>query len=151
MAIAQKPIVNTGTSSPGEVDHTEASPAPTLDAGAGQALLRDFRARYAEGDLGGLLGLYAREVHAEHRQVGRIANEYARLFKSSQQRYIDFSDVQWQQRGDRLIGTGRYETGFRKLSTLRKHVERGRVEFELVLEGETSRLRRFERHEGARS
>lgn len=151
MAIEQKPIVNTGTSSPGEVDHTEASPAPTLDAGAGQALLRDFRARYAEGDLGGLLGLYAREVHAEHRQVGRIANEYARLFKISQQRYIDFSDVQWQQRGDRLLGTGRYETGFRKLSTLRKHVERGRVEFELVFEGETSRLRRFERHEGASS
>lgn len=151
MAIEPTPIVNTDASVPSEIDRAEASAVQTLDAIAGQALLRDFRARYAEGDLGGLLGLYAREVHAEHRQVGRIANEYARLFKSSQQRYIDFSDVQWQQRGNRLLGTGRYETGFRKLSTLRKHVERGRVEFELVLEGETSRLRRFERHEGARS
>lgn len=124
---------------------------PSLDPDNGQAVLRDFRARYAEGDLGGLLKLYSSQVHAEHHRLGQLANDYARLFKESQQRYIDFSNVRWQQQGDRLLGQGRYETGYRKLKTLRKHLEIGRVELELVREGDESRLRRFDLREGGRS
>ena len=143
---APPPVVATPSSAP-----PVSAPQPSLDPGAGQGVLRDFRARFAEGDLSGLLGLYSSEVHAEHRQLGQIANDYARLFKDSQQRYIDFSDVHWEKRGERLLGSARYETGHRKLKNLRKHHEIGRAEFEVVLEGDASRFRRFELRQGARS
>lgn len=150
-AVVQLPIPDAVDTLMPDVGDPTAATAQPLDADAGQALLREFRSRYAEGDLGGLLQLYAREVHAEHRYFGQIANEYSRLFKNSQQRYIDFSDVHWRRLDDRLLGNGRYETGYRRLGNLRKHLERGRVEVELVLEGDESRLRRFERLQGSRS
>ena len=119
-------------------------PAPALDAADGPVLLRRFRERYAEGDLGGLLGLYAREVHADTQRLANLASGYTRLFGSSQQRYIDFSAVTWQQRGEQLFGQARYETGYRKRASLRKHLERGDVAIEVVFDGRESRLRRFE-------
>ena len=122
----------------------EATALPSLDAQSGPTVLRHFRERYAQGDLSGLLRLYAREVHADVRRVAEIASDYTRLFNGSQQRYIDFSDMQWQQRDDRVVGRARYETGYRKRPSLRKHLERGEVELELVLDGAESRLRRFE-------
>lgn len=123
---------------------TEPVPVPALDRADGPVLLRRFRERYVEGDLGGMLGLYAREVHADTRRLAGLARGYTRLFGSSQQRYIDFSAVTWQQRGDQLFGQARYETGYRKRASLRKHLERGDVAIEVVFDGRESRLRRFE-------
>ncbi len=122
----------------------EAAAPPHLDAQSGPTVLRHFRERYAQGDLSGLLRLYAREVHSDVRRVAEIAGIYTRLFNGSQQRYIDFSEMQWQQRDDRVVGRARYETGYRKRPSLRKHLERGEVELELVLDGDESRLRRFD-------
>jgi hypothetical protein len=118
-----------------------AAPQVQLD---GPALLRGYRERYAAGDLGGLLGLYAREVHADTRRIAALARDYSRLFGNSQQRYIDFSAIRWERRDRRLLGQARYETGYRKGASLRKHLERGEVVVEVVLDGSTSRLRRFE-------
>jgi hypothetical protein len=53
-------------------------PAPALDSADGPVLLRRFRERYAEGDLGGLLGLYAREVHADTHRLAGLASSYTR-------------------------------------------------------------------------
>ena len=129
---------------PQSVTEPATEPVPVLDAADGPALLRRFRERYAEGDLGGMLGLYAREVHADTRRLAGLARGYTRLFGSSQQRYIDFSAVTWQQRGDQLFGQARYEAGYRKRASLRKHLERGDVAIEVVFDGRESRLRRFE-------
>ena len=119
---------------------------PQLDAQSGATLLRQFREQYAQGDLNGLLRLYAREVHADARSVANIAGAYTRLFNSSQQRYIDFSEVRWQQQNNRVLGHARYEVGYRKRPSLRKYLERGEVELELILDGSESRLRRFDLH-----
>ncbi len=141
-----KPVATEVAAEPLPVAEAEpkVEPAPALDAADGPVLLRRFRERYAEGDLGGLLGLYAREVHADTQRLANLASGYTRLFGSSQQRYIDFSAVTWQQRGEQLFGQARYETGYRKRASLRKHLERGDVAIEVVFDGRESRLRRFE-------
>ena len=143
-----EPTVVASVSAPSADDATDAVAAavPQLDAQSGATLLRQFRERYAQGDINGLLRLYAREVHTDARSVANIAGAYTRLFNSSQQRYIDFSEVRWQQQNNRVLGHARYEVGYRKRPSLLKYLERGEVELELILDGSESRLRRFDLH-----
>lgn len=140
-----EPVTTAEPAAATAADAPVSEPEPAALEPDGPTVLRSYRERYAAGDLGGLLGLYAREVHADTRHVAALAQDYARLFGNSQQRYIEFRDVRWQRHGDRLVGQARYETGYRKRSSLRKQLERGEVAIEVVLDGPASRLRRFER------
>ena len=144
IASAPEPEPATAPEPAAAADTPVSEPEPAPVALDGPSVLRRYREHYAAGDLGGLLGLYAREVHADTRRVAGLAQDYARLFGNSQQRYIDFHDVRWQQREDRLVGHARYESGHRKRSSLRKHLERGEVAIEVVRDGPAARLRRFE-------
>lgn len=109
--------------------------------GAAPDLLKEYRDRFARGDLGGLLGLYAPEVHADARRVATLANQYKDLFENSQQRYLDFSRIRWQERGARVYGQARFERGYRKRSSLRKVVEQGDVAIEVVRDRDAAKLR----------
>lgn len=114
------------------------SDAPTpADA---QALLDVYVRRYAEGDLGGMLGLFARDVHAEDRRIAAIAQQYSRLFAATSDRVIALRDLQWQQDGSRVVGAAQYETRYRPRNKLRYETTSGRIEFEVVNDGGNSRL-----------
>ncbi len=126
-----------------------ASNAPTrADA---QALLDVYIRRYADGDLGGMLGLFAREVHAEDRRVAAIAQQYSRLFAATSDRVIALRDLRWQRDGERVYGSGQYQTRYRPNNKLRHETISGRIEFEVINDGGNSRLLRLSTTPGQRS
>lgn len=125
------------------------SDAPTpADA---QALLDVYIRRYADGDLSGMLGLFAREVHAEDRRVAAIAQQYSRLFVATSDRVIALRDLHWQRDGSRVVGSGQYETRYRPKNKLRYETTSGRIEFEVVNDGGNSRLLTLNTIPGQRS
>lgn len=108
------------------------------------AVLDGFSRRYAEGNLSALLGLFASQVHAESSRVAAIASTYSALFTSTHTRNIAFSDLQWQEQGNRVTGRGRYESRQQRRTGARARIERGRIEFELIRDGDEPRLLRLD-------
>jgi hypothetical protein len=108
------------------------------------AVLARFSERYTEGNLGGLLALFARQVHAKNEQVAQLASKYSDVFGSTLTRQIAFSDLHWQRQGDRISGHGRYESLHERRGWRSRRTEYGRVEFELIRDGDTARLLRLE-------
>ena len=130
---------------------TEPTPAPPPARRHGApseaetvAVLARFSERYTEGNLGGLLALFARQVHARNEQVAAIASKYSDVFGSTLTRQIAFSDLHWQRQGDRISGHGRYQSLHERRGWRSRRTEYGRVEFELIRDGDAARLLRLE-------
>jgi hypothetical protein len=119
-----------------------ALPLPPSDREA-LALLDRHALLYAEGDLSGILALYAREVHNDHRLLAPIAAGYARVFDDTARRSIELDALKWQRHEDRITGHARYKLNQQPRGGLWRRAERGRVDFELVRDGDTSRFLRF--------
>ena len=117
-------------------------PLPPSDREA-LALLDRHALLYAEGDLSGILALYAREVHNDHRLLAPIAAGYARVFDDTARRSIELDALKWQRHEDRITGHARYKLNQQPRGGLWRRAERGRVDFELVRDGDTSRFLRF--------
>lgn len=79
--------------------------------------------------------------HAAPRQPGQRLHAAVRQQPAALHR---FQRRDLAQRGEQLFGQARYETGYRKRASLRKHPERGDVAIEVVFDGRESWLRRFE-------
>ena len=131
-------------------DPTTAKPATAARAPAHApsdaetlALLDRYTLLYAEGDLSGILALYARQVHNDHRLLAPIAAGYARVFDDTARRSIELDALKWQRHEDRITGQTRYKLNQQPRGGLWRRAERGRVDFELVRDGDTSRFLRF--------
>lgn len=118
------------------------APPPPSDREA-LALLDRYALLYAEGDLSGILALYARQVHNDHRQLAPIAAGYARVFDDTARRSIELEALKWQRHEDRITGHARYKLSQQPRGGLWRRAERGRVDFELVRDGDASRFLRF--------
>jgi len=108
-----------------------------------QALLDVYVRKYANGDLGGMLGLFAREVHAEDQRVAAIAQQYSRLFATTSDRVIALREMHWQRDGTRVFGSGQYQTRYRPKNKLRQEFMSGRIEFEVINDAGNARLLRL--------
>ncbi|MBK6726640.1 MAG: J domain-containing protein [Xanthomonadales bacterium] len=107
------------------------------------ALLDRYTHSYSQGDLNGLLALFAREVHNDPRNVASIAGEYSRLFGSTNHREIRLHDLRWHNVGDRVAGEARFEASYQRNGRNRRHTVSGRIAFELIHDAGQSRLLRL--------
>ena len=140
---------------------SEQTPLPAVAAAGEQhegptraeavAVLDAYMKRYAEGDLGGVLSLFAREIHDQDRRVAAIANEHSRLFEETRDRGIALRDLRWQREGERMLGSGQYQARFRPKNRLRYETIVGAIEFEMVNEAGSARLVRLSAKPGKRS
>ncbi|MFA5685264.1 MAG: hypothetical protein WCY72_07165 [Lysobacteraceae bacterium] len=126
----------------------EAAPASVTLALAGVpsdadavVVLDQFIHHYAAGNLQGLLMLFSRQ---RNDGGAAVARDYGELFGTTRDRSLALSEIRWRIEGERLLGEGRFEARYMTKGRLIRQVVRGRVDFELVREGDTVRFARLE-------
>ena len=83
--------------------------AKTISPKAGDALLGKFERSFENGNLDGLMQLFAPSATTNHHtSAAEISNSYAELFQTTAKRDLKFSDFTWTTSGNTLEGTGKY-------------------------------------------
>lgn len=106
------------------------------------AALDLFVRLYSDGDLQGVLSLFSR--HGRPDGGAAIARDYAELFNTTRSRSLSLSSLQWRPDGERLRGEGRFEARYLSKGRLVRQVVRGRIDFEVVREGDVVRFARLD-------
>lgn len=122
---------------PVAVLHTLPSDGETI------ALIDRYADRYAAGDLDGVLALFASDVHADSARVAPIASGLAQTFRNTSRRDLRIERMQWQRHPDRITGQARYRLSQQVRGGFVRRTEQGRIEFELVRDGDDARLRQL--------
>lgn len=106
-------------------------------------LLQRFGTRYREGDLLGLLELFALDANADKGGVPSLAAEYSQVFGATQSRDIRFDGVHWVLDGERIRGGAGVQIETLAPGRTQRSVSRSHIEFEVRLDGGQTRIMRW--------
>jgi hypothetical protein len=106
-------------------------------------LLQRFGARYREGDLLGLLELFALDANAEEGGVPSLAAEYSQVFGTTRSREIRFDGVHWVQDRGRIRGGARVEIETQAPGRAQRSISSSQIEFEVQVDGQRARIMRW--------
>lgn len=106
----------------------------------GEALLRAFEQRYADGDLAAFMALFSAEASNGRGDVAEIRRDYRRLFQRTRQREIAFSQARWRPGDDTLSVRLRYRAELGFGAARAPAAQQGGLELALALEDGQPRI-----------
>ncbi len=106
----------------------------------GEALLREFEQRYADGDLAAFMALFSAEASNGRGDVADIRRDYRRLFQRTRQREIAFSQARWRPGDDTLSVRLRYRAELGFGAARAPTAQQGGLELALALEDGRPRI-----------
>ncbi len=146
VAVAERPVAPVAERVAAQtVTPAKVSVLPTSREAAD--VLDKFAVHYAKGNLDALLALFS--SHRLSDGGASIAADYGNLFSSTRERSLALKGIGWMAQDDRLVGQGSYEARYRQQGKRGKQLVSGRIQFELVREGETIRFARVSAQESA--
>ncbi len=108
-----------------------------------RALLDQFGAHFQQGDLIGLLDLFALDANPEHGGVPGLAARYAQLFGNTRSRSVRFDGIHWIEDSGRIRGAANIQITTWTAGQSRRVQRSGRVEFEVMLVGDRALIRHW--------
>lgn len=139
--MAGAPVLAVAAVAPAAAEMPSANPlAAAPDEAAARALLDQFTAAYAEGDLRRLMRLFARDARNNRGGREAIAYDYQSLFDGSQVRELRLIPTGWMARADGLTLLARYEASVRLADRRRAKRSEGNIRFDLRLEDGQARI-----------
>ena len=106
----------------------------------GEALLRAFEQRYADGDLAAFMALFSAEASNGRGDVAEIRRDYRLLFQRTRQREIAFSQARWRPGDDTLSVRLRYRAELGYGGGRASAAQQGGLELALALEDGQPRI-----------
>ncbi|GAB3002450.1 hypothetical protein GCM10010960_05410 [Arenimonas maotaiensis] len=106
----------------------------------GEALLREFEQRYADGDLAAFMALFSAEASNGRGDVADIRRDYRRLFQRTRHREIAFSQARWRPGDDTLSVRLRYRAELGFGAARAPTAQQGGLELALALEDGRPRI-----------
>jgi hypothetical protein len=119
-----------------------AAPAPApITERAAQAVLAQYSAAYASGDIGALMRLFTRDATNNRGNRDAIAHDYQELFSSSETREITLSTTGWLANDTTATVLAKYEAKVKRPGRWLPSTSRGDIRFDLVYENGALRIR----------
>lgn len=106
----------------------------------GEALLREFEQRYADGDLAAFMALFSADASNGRGDVADIRRDYRRLFQRTRRRDIVFSQARWRPGDDTLSVRLRYRAELGYGGGRAPAAQHGGLELALALEDGRPRI-----------
>lgn len=110
------------------------------DREQGEALLRAFEQRYADGDLAAFMALFSAQASNGRGDVADIRRDYRRLFQRTRRRDIVFSQARWRPGDDTLSVRLRYRAELGYGGGRAPAAQQGGLELALALEDGRPRI-----------
>lgn len=114
--------------------------ASVPDRVQGEALLREFEQRYADGDLAAFMALFSDQASNGRGDVADIRRDYRRLFQRTHRREIAFSQARWRPGDDTLSVRLRYRAELGFGAARAPSAQQGGLELALALEDGRPRI-----------
>ena len=114
--------------------------ASVPDRVQGEALLREFEQRYADGDLAAFMALFSAQASNGRGDVADIRRDYRRLFQRTRHREIAFSQARWRSGEDTLSVRLRYRAELGFGAARAPTAQQGGLELALALEDGRPRI-----------
>lgn len=106
-------------------------------------LLDRFGVHYQQGDLIGLLDLFSLDANQEHGGVPSLAARYSQVFGSTRSRSVRFEGIHWKEERGHIRGAANVQITTWSAGQSRRELRIGRVEFEVLLDGDRALIRRW--------
>ncbi|MBW8312201.1 MAG: hypothetical protein K0M64_09225, partial [Rhizobium sp.] len=119
--------------------------APITEAAA-QAILGQYTAAYASGDIRSLMRLFTRDATNNRGNRDAIAYDYQELFSSSETREITLSTTGWLASGGTATVLAKYEAKVKRPGRWLPGTSRGDIRFDFAYENGALRIRNI-RHD----
>ncbi|KFN47922.1 hypothetical protein N790_07165 [Arenimonas malthae CC-JY-1] len=117
-----------------------AAPAPIAEAAA-QAVLSQYTAAYANGDIRTLMRLFTRDATNNRGNRDAIAYDYQELFSGSESREIQLRTTGWLANGTTATVLAKYEAKVKRPGRWLPSTSRGDIRFDLAYENGALRIK----------